>query len=119
LELRQGAQRGSRNATTSAEFVERTGDLVEVVAHPGQLAHQRRIGIVAGIADWSSAIGAHVDLLAGDQIHPGEAGGRVFADTVATVVDGIENRRAELAYRVELLQWQSARAFDRPAAAQG
>ncbi|CAJ1759782.1 hypothetical protein LGKMAHEF_10027 (plasmid) [Aeromonas salmonicida] len=32
-------------------FVQSSGYLVEVVAHPGQLAHQRRIGIVAGIAD--------------------------------------------------------------------
>ncbi|MCT9819069.1 acetyltransferase [Microbacterium sp. W1N] len=72
------------------------------------------------VADWSSAIAGRTDLLAGDHIHPGHSGGQLFADTVAAAVDGIENQRAEMAYRVELLQWQTARTFGRhPAGAGG
>ncbi|RLK48015.1 acyltransferase family protein [Microbacterium telephonicum] len=77
-------------------------------AHPG-----------VSVADWSSAIGAHTDFLAGDHIHPGAAGGRVFADTVAAVAEDVDNRRAQLTYQVELLQWQSARAFGRPTSVGG
>ncbi|WP_194409392.1 acyltransferase family protein [Microbacterium cremeum] len=53
-----------------------------------------------GVADWSGAIAPHVDLLAGDQVHPGSAGGRIFADTVAAAVDDLaedrRDRRAQL-----------------------
>ncbi|WP_460776080.1 acyltransferase family protein [Microbacterium sp. GXF7504] len=34
------------------------------------------------LADWAGSIAPHLELLAGDQIHPGDAGGRVFADAV-------------------------------------
>ncbi|MFD5224610.1 acyltransferase family protein [Microbacterium sp. NPDC058342] len=55
-----------------------------------------RSGVV--VADWSGAIAPHEDLLAGDRIHPGMAGGRVFADVVET---GIRAAQAErLARRV-------------------
>jgi len=66
-------------------------------------------GVVA--ADWSSAIAPHLDLLAGDQIHPGPTGGSVYADTVAAAVDGIENQRAQVRYEVELIQWATERAL--------
>lgn len=56
------------------------------------------------VADWDAAIAPHPELLAADRIHPGAAGGEVFADTVAETLDAIENRRARLLYRVELLQ---------------
>ncbi|WP_109210471.1 MULTISPECIES: acyltransferase family protein [Microbacterium] len=47
------------------------------------------------VADWSGAIAPHEDLLADDRIHPGSAGGRIFADAVATAVDDLaEERRA-------------------------
>lgn len=39
------------------------------------------------IADWHSAIADHTDLLAGDAIHPGRQGGRIYADTVKDAVD--------------------------------
>lgn len=42
-------------------------------AHPGQVF----------VADWAAAISGRADLLAGDQIHPGKEGGKVYADTVA------------------------------------
>ncbi len=34
------------------------------------------------LAQWSDAIAAHTDLLAGDQIHPGAAGGEIYAVAV-------------------------------------
>ncbi|KRA25670.1 acyltransferase [Microbacterium sp. Root61] len=54
------------------------------------------------LADWAGAIGGRTDLLAGDQIHPGDAGGRVFADAVADAVDTAEAERAERQYRADL-----------------
>ncbi|WP_396668846.1 acyltransferase family protein [Microbacterium sp. R86528] len=45
------------------------------------------------VADWSSAIEDKTGMLAGDQIHPGEPGGRVFADTVAGVIEQVEAER--------------------------
>jgi peptidoglycan/LPS O-acetylase OafA/YrhL len=56
------------------------------------------------VADWSGAIGPHEDLLAGDRIHPGAAGGRIFADTVAAAVDELaEERREDAADRADRL----------------
>ncbi|MDR7188680.1 peptidoglycan/LPS O-acetylase OafA/YrhL [Microbacterium sp. BE35] len=49
------------------------------------------------VADWSGAIAPHEDLLAADRIHPGAAGGRIFADTVAAAVDEIADERREYA----------------------
>ncbi|WP_405371687.1 MULTISPECIES: acyltransferase family protein [unclassified Microbacterium] len=63
------------------------------------------------VADWAGAISTQTDLLAGDQIHPGAAGGDVFAATVETAIDDVENARAELRYRVELAQWTVAKTF--------
>lgn len=45
------------------------------------------------IADWSGAIAPHEDLLAGDGIHPGDAGGRVFAGCVESALENIEKDR--------------------------
>ncbi|MDQ2690130.1 MAG: acetyltransferase, partial [Chloroflexota bacterium] len=57
------------------------------------------------LADWSSAIAQHEDLLAGDHIHPGAAGGRIFADTVASAVDELAAERRERAHDLaELLR---------------
>lgn len=56
------------------------------------------------VADWSGAIAPHEDLLAGDRIHPGAAGGRIFADTVAAAVDELaDERRAYAADRADRL----------------
>jgi len=49
------------------------------------------------VADWAGAIAPHEDLLAGDHIHPGDAGGRIFADTVAAAVDQLADERRERA----------------------
>ena len=54
------------------------------------------------LADWARAIEPHPELLAGDLIHPGDAGGRVFADAVATAVDAAALQRAEREYRAAL-----------------
>lgn len=54
------------------------------------------------VADWSAAIRPREDLLAGDHIHPGESGGRVFADAVASALDAAERQRALEAYQAEL-----------------
>lgn len=77
-------------------------DLAEfAAAHPGVV-----------VADWSGAIAPRTDLLAGDAIHPGAAGGRVFAETVARTVDAIERDRAQRQYENELRLYQ--RLAERP-----
>ncbi len=50
------------------------------------------------VADWAGTAAAHEDLLAGDRIHPGPTGGRLFAETVAGAVQGVENARAQAAF---------------------
>ncbi|WP_300267057.1 acyltransferase family protein [Microbacterium sp.] len=45
------------------------------------------------VADWSGAIEPHLDLLAGDDIHPGKAGGDVFAAAIGDTFTGIEKER--------------------------
>jgi len=61
-----------------------------VRSHPGTV-----------LADWSGAIAPRTDLLAGDHVHPGAEGGRVFADTVAAAVERAEHMRALKQYEVE------------------
>ncbi|WP_307372771.1 acyltransferase family protein [Microbacterium sp. W4I4] len=51
-----------------------------------------RSGVV--VADWADAIAPHEDLLAGDRIHPGMAGGRIFADVVEQGIRASEIERA-------------------------
>ncbi|MGV9194739.1 acyltransferase family protein [Microbacterium sp. MC2] len=63
------------------------------------------------IADWAGAIADHTDLLAGDRIHPGHAGGKIFADTVGDVVDDIEQQHATVTYQIELAQWAATKTF--------
>ncbi|MEJ1922004.1 acetyltransferase [Microbacterium sp. KHB019] len=46
------------------------------------------------VADWSGDIAPHEDLLAGDGIHPGKAGGDVFAGSVETALEQIDKDRA-------------------------
>ena len=62
-------------------------------------ARERRNVVVA---DWAGAIGTQPELLAGDQIHPGDAGGRVFADVVAATLDRAATDRAQRRYDVRL-----------------
>lgn len=45
------------------------------------------------VADWSGAIAPHTELLAGDDIHPGEAGGDVFADSVEAALERVDKDR--------------------------
>lgn len=54
------------------------------------------------IADWSGAIAPHEDLLAGDGIHPGEAGGDVFAGSVESALETIEKDRLRAEKRLDL-----------------
>lgn len=63
------------------------------------------------VADWSRAIAGHTDLLAGDDVHPGESGGRIYADTVARAVDAVENQHAEVRYQVQLIRWAASHAL--------
>ena len=60
------------------------------------------------IADWTGAISPHEDLLAGDGIHPGDAGGRVFAESVESAFENIEKSR--LRAEKDLLNAPSGRA---------
>ncbi|WP_022883245.1 acyltransferase family protein [Glaciibacter superstes] len=39
------------------------------------------------LADWSTAIAPHTDVLAEDNIHPGPTGGRIYADCVAAALE--------------------------------
>lgn len=88
-----------------ADIVGRNRDLVLVNAHAPRdwIAGVNstleefaavRSGVV--VADWSGAIAPREDLLAGDRIHPGMAGGRVFAEVVE---QGIRDSQAERAAR--------------------
>jgi lysophospholipase L1-like esterase len=52
------------------------------------------------IADWSSAIAGHTNLLAGDNVHPGAAGGRIFAATVVDALDSLYTIPPELVDRL-------------------
>ncbi|GAA3930975.1 acyltransferase family protein [Microbacterium soli] len=92
-----------------ADTVGRDRDLVLVNAHaprdwiPGvnsdlQEFAEARSGVV--VADWSGTISAHEDLLAGDRIHPGMAGGRIFAEVVER---GVQAAQAERLARREPL----------------
>jgi hypothetical protein len=38
------------------------------------------------VADWNTAITGHPELLAPDQVHPGEVGGQLYADAVAAAM---------------------------------
>ncbi|MGV2982159.1 acyltransferase family protein [Microbacterium sp. AGC85] len=53
------------------------------------------------VADWSGAIAPHTELLAGDDIHPGEAGGDVFADSVVSALERAEKDRIRAEKDVE------------------
>lgn len=46
------------------------------------------------IADWQTAIAPHPDLLAGDDVHPGDAGGKIYADTVLTALAEAQRAKA-------------------------
>ncbi len=46
------------------------------------------------VADWAGAIAPHRDLLAGDEVHPGEAAGRIFADVVGQALAQAQEARA-------------------------
>ncbi|MET0735981.1 MAG: acyltransferase family protein [Microbacterium sp.] len=54
------------------------------------------------IADWAGAIADRTDLLAGDHVHPGREGGRIFAEVIAGAIDRIEQDRAQQQYEREL-----------------
>lgn len=66
------------------------------------------------VADWSAAITPRTDLLAGDSIHPGSAGGQVFAETIARAVEGIERERAQRQYADELRLYENLTDRGRP-----
>jgi peptidoglycan/LPS O-acetylase OafA/YrhL len=68
------------------------------------------------VADWSTAIAPHLDMLAGDQIHPGPTGGGIYAATVADAVDAVESQRAQVDYQVSLIRWSAVRTLDPDAA---
>jgi len=76
-------------------------DWIPGVNHDLEAFARARTGVV--VADWSSAITQHPDLLAGDQIHPGDRGGRIFAEVVQR---GIDDARAERSTRDALLSWK-------------
>jgi len=42
---------------------------------------------LVGVANWHDAIAPHTDVLAGDNIHPGPTGGRIYADCISAALD--------------------------------
>lgn len=64
------------------------------------------------VADWAAAIAARPELLAGDGIHPGDRGGRIFAKAVARAIDALERERAQARYEEELQVFEQQ--SDRP-----
>lgn len=64
------------------------------------------------LADWAAAIAPHEDLLAGDRIHPGDAGGRIFADTVASAIEAARNERVQAEQRAALFRDAVARVAE-------
>ena len=69
-------------------------DWIPGVNHDLQSFAAGRPGVV--VADWAGAIAPHEDLLAGDRIHPGDDGGRIFAEVIE---EGIRDAEAERAAR--------------------
>ncbi|MGY4858028.1 acyltransferase family protein [Cryobacterium sp. AP23] len=62
--------------------------------------HRTRVAL----ADWHDAIAPHVDVLAGDGIHPGPTGGAIYADTVAAALDSLVDAPANLGPGADTLQ---------------
>jgi peptidoglycan/LPS O-acetylase OafA/YrhL len=56
------------------------------------------------LADWHDAIAPHVDVLAGDGIHPGHTGGTIYADTVAAALDSLVDEPLNSGPGPEILQ---------------
>ncbi|MFT4082192.1 MAG: acyltransferase family protein [Nocardioides sp.] len=54
-----------------------------------QLSAYVRSDPKARLVDWRDAISAHLDDLGPDRIHPGTAGGKLYAATVAAVLSGL------------------------------
>ncbi|SDQ44263.1 acyltransferase family protein [Microbacterium sp. cf332] len=57
------------------------------------------------VADWAATIAGRTDLLAGDRIHPGAAGGELYAETVERAVEGAATQLATA-------QWAAQRTRD-------
>ncbi|GAB3148817.1 hypothetical protein GCM10027058_09990 [Microbacterium neimengense] len=75
------------------------------------------------IADWQTAIAPHLDLLAGDEVHPGDAGGRIYADVVVAALAEAQRAKARFsafaeqrAFEQELRQSQLFQAPGSPSA---
>jgi peptidoglycan/LPS O-acetylase OafA/YrhL len=62
--------------------------------------HRSRVAL----ADWHDAIAPHVDVLAGDGIHPGPTGGAIYADTVAAALDSLVDAPANRGPGADTLQ---------------
>ncbi len=84
-------------------------DWIDGVNHDLSAFAATHPGVV--LADWSGAIAPHVDLLAGDQIHPGSSGGQIYASTVTDAIDTVENARAQVRYQIELIRWATDQAL--------
>jgi peptidoglycan/LPS O-acetylase OafA/YrhL len=63
---------------------------------------EQRSGVV--LADWHDAIAPHVDVLAGDGIHPGPTGGAIYADAVASALDSLVNEPVDSGPGPEIVQ---------------
>ncbi|MBN9193105.1 acyltransferase family protein [Microbacterium sp.] len=63
------------------------------------------------VADWSDAIAPHVGLLAGDHIHPGMAGGRIFAASVGDAIAAAEEAKARAQYLMALRAYRLAHPY--------
>ncbi|SJN45771.1 acyltransferase 3 [Microbacterium esteraromaticum] len=76
-------------------------DWIAGVNHDLESFASARTGVV--VADWSSAISPHTDLLAGDKIHPGSRGGDIFAEVVEKAIRAAQQEREN---RPSALKWE-------------
>jgi peptidoglycan/LPS O-acetylase OafA/YrhL len=90
-------------------------DLILVTAHaprdwiPGVNAELQNYASehdTVEVADWSGAIAPHEDLLAGDRIHPGAAGGRLFAECVSQAIASAQADRLQRQYELDVRSYE-------------
>ena len=65
------------------------------------------------LADWAGAIGQRLDLLAGDQVHPGTSGGELFAEALAQALQRSQESELRLESIVRFLTQPLADATGR------
>ncbi|MBT1018171.1 acetyltransferase [Canibacter sp. lx-72] len=76
------------------------------------LAHFAQVRRGVTLADWNAAIAAHLEKLAGDEIHPEPAGAEIYAKTVADALQRLNShaeqpQNSKIPYLLELTEQRS------------